>query len=42
MCDAFHQIRLAVQKQQQTGDHIDDGGGKGDADLAGVDAGQEH
>ena len=42
MCDAFHQIRLAVQKQQQTGDHIDDSGGKGDADLAGVDAGQEH
>ena len=37
MCDALDEIRLAVEEQQQTRDHIDDGDGEGNADLAGVD-----
>jgi len=40
--DALDEIRLAVQKQQQTRHHVDDGGREGDADLARVDRGEEH
>ena len=42
MGDALDQVLLAVEEQQQAGDHIDHGDGEGNADLAGVDRGQVH